>query len=447
MGRFWTAVLTVLVLPFAAIAETGKVSTFELENGLQGVVIEDNRAPIVTHMLWYRVGSADEPLGQSGIAHFLEHLLFKGTKTLAPGEFDKILKENGGQGNAFTSFDYTGYFQRVAKDRLSLMMQLEADRMVNLVLDEENVRTERDVVLEERTTRTDSDPGSLLGEQRRASQFLHHPYGIPIVGWRHEIEELSLQNALDFYAAHYAPNNAILIVAGDVTPAEVKALAEQHYGPIPKSDAIQKRARRQEPPQISPRRLSYSDPRERQPYLVRTYLAPNRQSGAQEEAAALTMLSYILGGTGVTSVMGEELQIKQNIAVFSQAWYSGTNLDPDTFGIYAQPRPGVSLQELEDAIDAVLTGIIENGFEDGKLERLKARVRAEEVYELDNQSGLARSYGRALTAGLTVEDVQTWSDALQAVTEDDIKAAAAKVFDINKSVTAWMEVEGWENSQ
>ncbi|MEM7439255.1 MAG: pitrilysin family protein [Pseudomonadota bacterium] len=447
MGRFWTACLTVFLLPLAALAETGKVSTFKLDNGMEAVVIEDHRAPIVTHMVWYRVGSADEPIGKSGIAHFVEHLLFKGTETMGPGEFDRILKENGGEGNAFTSYDYTAYFQRVAKDRLSLMMQLEADRMVNLVLDEENVRTERDVVLEERTTRTDSDPGSLLSEQRRSAQFLHHPYRLPIVGWRHEIEDLSLQDALDFYKTYYAPNNAILIVAGDVTPEEVEALAQEHYGPIPMSDTLPDRVRAKEPPQISPRRLSYSDPRERQPYLVRTYLAPHRKAGDQQEAAAVQMLSLILGGTGLTSLMAEELQVNQKIAVFSQSWFSATSFDPDTFGLYAQPRPGVSLQELEDAIDALLLDVIENGFEDGKLERLKAQIRAEDIYDLDDHTGVARTYGRALTNGLTVADVQSWSEALQAVTEEDIKAAAAKVFDINRSVTAWMVVDGWEKSQ
>ncbi|MBC6442282.1 MAG: insulinase family protein [Rhodobacteraceae bacterium] len=446
MGRFWAAFVVAVFLPPAALAETGRVSTFALPNGLQGVVIEDNRAPVVTHMLWYRAGAADEPVSKSGLAHFVEHLLFKGTRNLGPGAFDRIIRENGGQGNAFTSYDYTGYFQRVARDRLSLMMQLEADRMVNLVLDEEIVRIERDVVLEERTTRTDSDPGALLSEHRRAAQFMNHPYGLPIIGWRHEIEDLSLHDALDFYKTYYAPNNAILIVAGDVTPEEVKVLAEEYYGHLPRSETLPERVRPQEPPQISPRRLTYSDPRERQPYLVRSYLAPNRASGAQAGAAALTMLSYILGGTGVTSLLGEELQINRNTAVFSRAWYSGTSLDPDSFVIYAQPRPGVSLQELEDAIDAVIADLIANGFEAGKLDRLKARMRAEDIYKLDNHAGRARTYGRALTTGLTVEDVQSWPEILQAVTRKDIMAAAAKVFDINKSVTSWMVVDGWENS-
>ena len=181
------------------------------------VVIEDTRAPVAVHMVWYRVGSSDEPPGKSGIAHYLEHLMFKGTEKRAPGEFSEVVEAQGGSDNAFTSFDYTGYFQRVASDRLSLMMEMEADRMTNLVLSDEVARPELGVVLEERSQRTDSNPGALFGEQRRAALFLNHPYGRPIIGWRSEIEELDMQDALDFYADHYAPNNAILVVAGDVT--------------------------------------------------------------------------------------------------------------------------------------------------------------------------------------------------------------------------------------
>lgn len=437
--------ILLFIVPTLAWAETGRVSTFTLDNGLQGVVIEDHRAPIVTNMIWYKVGSADEPPGQTGVAHFLEHLMFKGTDTLGPGEFDRILKENGGRGNAFTSYDYTGYYQRVAKDRLSLMMSLEADRMVNLRLDEQNVATERAVVLEERVTRIDSNPGGQFSEQRRAVQFLNHPYGQPVIGWRHEIEDLNLEDAIDYYKTFYAPNNAILIVAGDVTPEEVEALAREHFGDIPPSTTLPERLRRQEPPQISPRRMTFSDPRERQPYLIRTYLAPVRKSGDQKQAAALAMLSYVLGGTGVTSLMGEKLVLDQKIATYASAWYSSTSLDPDTFGFWAQPVPGVSLEDLEAAVDGVLADLIENGFDDGKLDRLKAQVRAEDVYELDDQEELARTYGEALTAGLTVADVQGWSAALQAVSEEDIIAAAKEVLDINRSVTGWMVVPGWED--
>src|SRR6056297_2795767 len=231
IGRLGVLAMIWLLAAMPLRAET--VSGFTLDNGLEVVVIEDTRAPVVVHMLWYRVGAADEPPGKSGIAHFLEHLMFKGTDTLAPGEFSETVKANGGSDNAFTSWDYTGYFQRVAADRLPLMMEMEADRMRNLAMSEDDVRTERQVILEERSQRVDSDPASQFGEQRRAAQYLNHPYGIPIIGWRHEMETLDQDAALDFYRQYYAPNNAILIVAGDADPDEVRRLAEKHYGPIP----------------------------------------------------------------------------------------------------------------------------------------------------------------------------------------------------------------------
>lgn len=419
-------------------AETGKVTTFELDNGLKGVVIEDHRAPVVTNMVWYNVGSADEPAGYTGVAHFLEHLMFKGTKTLKPGEFSKIVKENGGVDNAFTSYDYTGYFQRVAADRLPLMMQLEADRMRNLVLSEEDVITERNVVLEERNTRTESDPNSLFHEQRRAMMFMNHPYRNPVIGWRHEIEALNREAALDFYKTYYAPNNATLIVAGDVTPELVKALAEEHFGPLKPSDNIPERVRPKEPPHLAAVTVSFSDPRQSQPYWIRNYQAPKRQSGNQKEAASLTLLAQLLGGAGLSSVMGQKLQLEQKIAVSTSAWYDSVSYDPETFGLYALPRPGVSLEDLQDAVDKVLADFLVEGVDAEHLARLKVQIAAEDIYELDDLSGLARTYGTALTSGLTVEDVQSWSAVLQSVTEEDIMAAARKVLVLKQSVTGFM---------
>ena len=294
--------------PLAALAQPA-VSDFTLDNGLELVVIEDHRAPVVVHMVWYRAGSADEPPGASGIAHYLEHLLFKGTDELAPGEFSETVAAQGGTDNAFTSYDYTAYFQRVAADRLGLMMEMEADRMVDLDIRQEDILVERDVVIEERAQRTDSDPGALLGEQRSAAQYLNHPYGRPIIGWRHETDALTLEDALAFYEAHYAPNNAVVVVAGDVEPEEVLALAQEHYGDLEPDPAVTPRERPQEPPQVAARRLVMEDARVGQPYVVRTYLAPERDPGAQEEAAALTILARVLGGSPTTSVLGQRLQL------------------------------------------------------------------------------------------------------------------------------------------
>ncbi|MGB0439421.1 MAG: M16 family metallopeptidase, partial [Paracoccaceae bacterium] len=295
------------------------VTTYQLDNGMDIVVIEDHRAPAVVHMVWYRAGAADEAPGASGAAHFLEHLLFKGTKTMAPGELSRVVAENGGRDNAFTSQDYTAYFQRVATDRLGLMMQMEADRMVNLQLDEADILTERDVVIEERNQRTENDPGSLFAEQRMAAQYLSHPYGTPVIGWRHEMVTLDLEAALAYYDQFYAPNNAILIVAGDAEPETVLALAQTHYGPLPANPDLGPRLRPQEPPQTAERRLTFHDPRVAQPYVVRSYLAPERDPGAQDTAAALTLLAELLGG-GQTSYLTQALQFDSQVAVYAGAF-------------------------------------------------------------------------------------------------------------------------------
>jgi zinc protease len=421
-----------------AQAQQVPVTSYSLENGMEVVVIEDHRAPIVTHMVWYRVGAADEPVGKSGIAHFLEHLMFKGTKAVPDGQFSPIVEANGGNDNAFTTQDYTAYFQQVSADRLPLMMEMEADRMRGLLLDDQAMITELDVVLEERALRTDSDPGSLFTEQRDAAQFLNHPYGTPVIGWPNEVEKLTLQDALDFYHHFYAPNNAVLVVAGDVQPEAVLALARQYYGPLQPSEGITKRLRPQEPPQRAARRLVYHDPRVASPYVIRSYLAPNRQAGDQTRAAALSLLADVLGGGGITSLLGQRLQIEEDIALASGAFYSGLSYDPDTFGMYVVPKPGVPLEEAESRMDATLQFLLDNGVDPARLARSKATLLADEIYSMDSQRGLAQRYGAALTSGLTVEDVAAWPDILQAVTEDDILAAAQEVLDIRHSVTGYL---------
>jgi zinc protease len=422
-----------LSLPGIALA-ADNVTTFQLDNGMNVVMIEDTRAPVVTHMVWYRVGAADEPPGQSGIAHFLEHLMFKGTEKLEPGEFSSVVARNGGSDNAFTSQDYTAYFQRIAADRLGLVMGMEADRMANLRLTDDEVLPERDVILEERNQRVENSPSALLREQHSAAQYLNHPYGDPIIGWRQEMEELDRAAALDFYETHYAPNNAVLVVAGDASPDEVRKLAEKHYGGIEPNPDLLPRTRPQEPPQLAERRLTLRDARVSQPYLSRSYLAPERDSGAQEEAAALYLLAQVLG-SGQTSVLNQRLQIEDNIAVQVGAWYSGTSLDDTTFNLAVVPAAGVTLQQAEEALDDVLTEFVETGPDAEHLNRIKMQLRAEEIYDRDDASALARRYGQALTSGLTVEDVQAWPDILQDVTAEQIVAAAERVLDPQKSVT------------
>lgn len=421
------------------------VSSFTLQNGLEVVVIEDHRAPVVAHMLWYRAGAADEAPGVSGIAHFLEHLLFKKTENYAAGELSRVVAENGGSDNAFTSQDYTAYFQRVAADRLGLMMQMEADRVRNLLLTEDDIATERDVILEERAQRTDSDPAALFREQMNAAAYLNHPYGIPVIGWRHEMENLSRADALAFYELFYAPNNAVLVVAGDVTPDAVLELAKTHYGPLAPTPDLGERDRVQEPPQLAERRLRFADSRVSQPYMIRTYQAPERDSGDQAEAAALVYLAEILGGSGATSVLGRALQFDDPIAVYAGAGYGSVSLDDTSFSLIVVPTPDVSLKDAEAALDREIAKFLETGIDPEQFERVKFQIRAGEVYAQDNVQARAERYGEALTSGLTVEDVAVWPEVLQAVTPEDVMAAARALFDERKAVTGWLVPEGGED--
>lgn len=436
MRRLLLCVFAPVLFALPAFAAE-KITTFTLDNGMQAVVLEDHRAPVVVHTLWYKAGAADEKPGVGGVAHFLEHLLFKATENMEAGEFSEVVAANGGSDNAFTSWDYTAYFQRIAADRLELMMKMEADRMRNIQLTEEDIITERKVILEERAQRTDSDPGALFGEQRRAAQYLNHPYGRPIIGWRHEMEELDRDDALEFYRKYYAPNAAVLIVAGDVNPDEVRALAEKYYGPLKPTPNLPERVRPAEPPQLAERRLIFEDERVAQPYVIRSYTAPERDAGEQETAAALTLLADILGGSGTTSVLGRALQVDSNKAVYTSAFYSGMNYDDTTFGMFIVPGPGLSLQEAEDEMDAVVAKFMEDGIDTAQLDRVKSQIRASLIYGQDDMSGLGRTYGAALTSGLTVQDVQDWPTILDAVTEEDIMAAAKMVFDRKRAVTGW----------
>lgn len=438
--QMWTGLaLAFAMAPGLAFADA--VSTFRLENGMDVVVIEDHRAPAVVHMVWYRIGAADESPGHSGIAHFLEHLMFKGTDEVGPGAFSSLVEAQGGNDNAFTSLDYTAYFQRVAADRLDLVMKLEADRMRDLRLLEADVLTERDVILEERNQRTDSSPGALLSEQMAAAQYLNHPYGIPVIGWRHEMAQLSRQDALDFYQASYAPNNAILVVAGDVKPGEVLALAQQHYGPLVPSDRITPRIRPTEPPQLAERRLVLADQRVSDPYVIRTYLAPERNPGDQKAAAALTLLAEVLGGSPTTAVLPRALQFDQKVAVWTAAFYDGTSVDPQTFGLALGPVPGVAMVDAEAALDKVIETFLAEGVNAEDFARIKTQIRADQIYARDSARGLAQDYGAALAVGLTVADVQAWPDLLQAVTADEVMAAARSVFDRKRAVTGWLVQE------
>ncbi|MEM6662003.1 MAG: pitrilysin family protein [Pseudomonadota bacterium] len=435
------AALPVAAFPAIALAEQ-PVTSFTLDNGMDVVVIEDNRAPVVTHMVWYRVGSADEPRGVSGIAHFLEHLMFKGTDEIPDGAFSKIIAANGGQDNAFTSYDYTGYFQKIAADRLELVMKMESDRMVDAVITEDHVRTERDVIIEERNSRTDNSPDALFAEQMRAALYLNHAYSVPIIGWRHEMEELSLDDVMTFYQRYYAPDNAILVVAGDVTPDQVRTLADKYYGPL-KPSGHPPDARPQEPPQLAPRRISMQDERVRQDYVMRFYLVPAYDPENPGEAAALSVLSSILGD-GLASRFSQSLQVDQKIAIGTGAWYYAQSRDDTSFGMYAVPAEGFTLADAEAALDAELAKMVAEGPTQEEVDRVKRVMRASRIFAQDSISSQARLYGAALSMGFSVEDVQGWDDVIAAVTPEDVRAAAEKHLIMNHSVTGELTRNGEE---
>ncbi len=411
------------------------VAHFTLDNGLEVVVIPDHRAPVVTHMVWYRVGAADEKPGKSGIAHFLEHLMFKGTNKIGPGEFSKIIARNGGQDNAFTNQDVTAYFQRVAKDRLPLVMEMEADRMANLKLAEKDVLTERDVILEERRSRVDNDPSSILQEQMLATLYLNHPYGIPTIGWAHEIKNLSRADALEHYKRYYGPNNAILVVAGDITPEEVRKLAEKTYGKVKRVPELKTRQRPQEPEPHAARRIVLKDPRAAQPTMQRYYLAPSYTSAQPGEAEALDLLMRVLAAS-TTSRIYKEVVVNKKKASSAGGWYSGTALDNGRLAVYAVSSGGeAEIAAAEQAIDEVIEDLKTHGITQKELDRAREAAIANRIYAEDSQSALARRYGWALTTGQTIKDVEEWPERLAKVTTEDIVKVARKYLVKKRSVT------------
>lgn len=431
-----------LIETFAAeaAATQTRVSEFTLANGMRVVVVPDHRAPVVTHMVWYRVGAADEPRGVSGIAHFLEHLMFKATEKIPSGEFSKIVARLGGNDNAFTGHDATAYFQRVSKDRLKQVMIMEADRMLNLKLSEKEVLTERDVILEERRSRIENNPSAILDEQMSAALYQNHPYGIPVIGWMHEMAKLSPTDAMTFYKAHYAPNNAILVVAGDVTPDEVKKLADEAYGPLKSNPTIKSRQRVSEPEHRAQRRLELKDPRAGRTTLSRHYIAPSYLTATNGEAEALDLMMKIAAG-GTTGRLYKKLVVEQKIASSASGYYSGSNMDLGKIGVAAVLADGASIDKVEAALDAVMTEMKTSLVTTEELDRAKKSYIAEYIYETDNQSTLARRYGWGLVTGGTIERIDSWPMDIAKVTPEKIRDVAQKYLDLKHSVTGTLMPE------
>lgn len=398
--------------------------TATLENGLQIVLIENNRAPIVTHMVWYRVGGADEPDGKSGLAHMFEHLMFKGSENVPSGEFSKRVRALGGNDNAFTSYDYTAYFQSIAKEHLEEMMRMEADRMQNLILPPNDFEPEKKVVMEERRQRTDNDPTGRFYEQLGYNLFPKHPYGVPLIGWMEEIAALTEQDAIDFYKKWYAPNNAILVVSGDVTMEELLPLAKKYYGGLKSYPELdQPRERPDIAPFTGKNTVVYSHPLIQQPQVVQIQRIPSVRS-QKSDAYALQILEDIMSG-GSTTRLYKSLVVDQKLASSAGLGVSNTTYDEGRFYLYATPLEGVELETLEKALEDEVRHVIQSGITDKELQEAKDRIQADAIFALDSVTGPAMVFGRSLTSGLSVDDVEYWAHDMSKITKEDVQRAAA----------------------
>ncbi|MBD25947.1 MAG: peptidase M16 [Candidatus Marinimicrobia bacterium] len=431
-------VFAAVAIPRTAFAMIYGAESFTLGNGMQVVVIPNHRSPVVSHMVWYRAGSADEPPGKSGIAHFLEHLMFKGTLRFPEGAMMDIVARNGGQQNAFTSLDYTGYFQNIAVDRLPLVMDMEADRMRNLVLSEDDVITERQVIVEERRMRVENVPAALLGERMAAALWGTNHYGTPVIGHMEEMLALTLDDAFDFYRKYYAPHNAVLVVAGDITAKDLKPLAKKYYGAIPASDdwdgehKLRERSGFLAPTAHS--QIVMSHERVAQPQWSRQYIAPSYKLGNLEDVYALDIFSEIMGG-GATSKLYRELVVDQKVAVSFSTGYRSDAVSYGTFYVSMIPSVGVTTEEAVSAYELALENLLNDGLASEDVERAKARFSARLAFATDSPLSAARSLGTSLAVGLSIEDVESYPDKLSNVTVEQVRDAARRLFTENSYVS------------
>lgn len=405
----------------------------KLPNGLTVITLESRRAPVASQMLWYRVGSADEPQGLSGMAHFLEHLMFRGTPSVPSGQFSRRVARTGGSDNAFTSFDYTAYFQQVARESLGTVMAMEADRMAHLLLDPGTIETERGVILEERRQVIDNSPRAKFRERLNASLFVNHPYGRPVIGWEHEIRTIPRAELAAFHDRHYAPDNAILILSGAVSPNEAMDLAAQHYGAIA-GQGVAPRARPKEPPPLGDRRLSLRDARAAEPAVTRAWVAPSFATDAQA-AYALEIAAHLVGG-GPGSRLHAAL-VEPGLATGAYGYYSGEAVDATDFALGAAARPGTSTEKLEAALDAALKTLLDDGVTEAEVARSARQMTSGAVFARDSLMGGARVVGAALSTGVALADIEAWPARIRAVTAAQVTAAVRAVVG-QPGVTGWL---------
>jgi zinc protease len=417
------------------IVQRNPADTFTLANGLQVIVLPSRRAPLVSQTLVYRVGSADEIPGQTGAAHFLEHMMFKGTATMGPGEFSKTISRNGGRDNAYTTYDQTGYYQTIASDRLEMIVRMEAERMTGLRLAEKEMTPERQVVLEERRTRTENVPAELLDEAVREALFGHNkPYGMPISGTPDDIKKLGLRELQAFYQRYYAPNNAVLLIAGDTTTEAVRRLVDKYYGPIP-ARKVEPRKRPSEPGPNLPHRVVRADARVAEPHWARDYIAPSYKMGETQHAYALQILARLFGG-GETSRLGRTLVLEKKYALAATAGYSASAIGLSSFGIAVEPAPLRPIVDIEAAVTEQQKRLLDGGVTAQELERAQNQMLAGAIFAQDSMASGPRIYANMLGIGGTTQDVEAWPQRISSVTADQVVAAARHVWQDNKCVTS-----------
>jgi zinc protease len=407
-----------------AVAFAGNTQEFKLDNGLKLVVQEDHRSPVVVSQVWYRAGSIDEFNGTTGVAHVLEHMMFKGTKKVPAGQFSRMVAAAGGKENAFTSRDYTVYFQQLEKSRLELAMKLEADRMANLNMSDAEFAKEIQVVMEERRWRTEDKPQAQVGEQLMSSTFQTHPYGRPVIGWMNDLEHMKAQDARDWYKRWYAPNNATLVVVGDVDPQQVLRLAQKYFGPL-KAQKLPERKPQGEPEQKGERRLVVKAPA-KLPYLALAYHAPSLRDPKNDwEPYALEILSGVLDGNPA-SRLNRDLVRRDRIAVDVSVGYDAVNRGPGLFEFDGTPSEGTSVEDLEAAIRGQIEQLKQDGISEEELQRVKAQVIAADVYQRDSMFYQAMQIGMLEGTGLSWRHLKDYPRRLQAVTAEQVQAVARK---------------------
>ncbi len=433
MMRFFFAFLACFcIFSRLARADVFDARTFTLDNGMRVVVIENRRAPVVTHMVWYKTGSTDDPFGKSGIAHVLEHLMFKGTAAVPDGEFSKIVARNGGTENAFTARDYTAYYQNIARDRLELVMFLESDRMKNLRFSEKSFSPELEVVKEERLMRTENNPAALLAERRDSLLWGEHPYARPVIGWKKELAALTTEDAERFYNAHYSPDNAVLVVAGDIDADELKPLAQKYYGAIPPNRApVEKRPFPTSYPVTG--KIEMRHPQVHLNSIQRAYAAPSYSSKEKNKAFAFAVLEETLGSYHLGKLYKHFID-KTKTARYVGTFYDGFAADRGVFSIAIHAADGVAPAELEQELNRFLKTV---SFTDSDVEKAKKRLIAGIEHLNDDPETSANVAGLFYVLGLDIDDLKNRTANIAAVTPDDTRKAFAELRS-SASVTTYL---------